>query len=177
MPAGLIGKPVRYADLMGGNAMRALVNSMGAATLFPRKARWLLLRMYGIDAEAWNIREHCFFGGTKISVGRGTLVNRGCVFDNLGSISIGTRCAIGMEVMFATSDHEMGGSDGRAGDPFGRPIVVEDGCWIGSRVVLLPGAVVGRGSIVGAGSVVTGQLDPDSVYVGSPARKIRSLID
>jgi virginiamycin A acetyltransferase len=41
-------------------------------------------------------------------------------------------------------------------------------------VCILPGARLGDGCVVGAGSVVTGELEPNSVVVGNPARAIRS---
>jgi maltose O-acetyltransferase len=157
------------------NLVRAFVNSVGASPLLPRKVRWLLLRAYGLDTRAWNIRERCFFGGPNISIGRGSFVNQGCVFDNLGEIRIGARCAIGMEVLFAASTHRIGPAEMRAGEPFGESIVVEDGCWIGSRSVLLPGTHVSAGTIVAAGSVVRGVLEANSLYAGAPATKVRDL--
>jgi galactoside O-acetyltransferase len=43
---------------------------------------------------------------------------------------------------------------------------------LGAGVIVLPGLVVGEGTTVGAGSVVTKNLPPWGVYVGSPARRI-----
>lgn len=54
-------------------------------------------------------------------------------------------------------------------------IVLEDEVWIGANVTILPGITVGRCSIVGAGSVVTKNIEPYSVYVGVPAKKIRNI--
>lgn len=45
--------------------------------------------------------------------------------------------------------------DGLQGPESGKEIVVEEDCWLGGNVILLPGVRVGRGSTVGAGSVVT----------------------
>ena len=47
--------------------------------------------------------------------------------------------------------------------------------WLGARVVVLPGVQVAPGCIVGAGAVVTRDTEPDGVYVGVPARRIRDL--
>ena len=54
-----------------------------------------------------------------------------------------------------------------------RPVEIGSDCWIGMGVCILPGARLGDRCIVGAGSVVTGELDPDSVAVGNPARVIK----
>jgi hypothetical protein len=52
-------------------------------------------------------------------------------------------------------------------------VVVEDGCWIGYRAILMPWAHVGRGTVVGAGAAVTGDLPPMAVAGGVPAKVIR----
>ena len=51
-------------------------------------------------------------------------------------------------------------------------MVIESGCWIGTRVIILKGVKVGRGSVIGAGAVVTKDIPPYSVYVGVPAARI-----
>ncbi len=45
---------------------------------------------------------------------------------------------------------------------------------IGANSVILPGVVIGEGATVGAGSVVTADLEPWSIYVGAPARRVRA---
>lgn len=47
---------------------------------------------------------------------------------------------------------------------------------LGANSVVLPGVVVGEGTIVGAGSVVTRNLEPWSIYAGSPARRLRARL-
>lgn len=54
-------------------------------------------------------------------------------------------------------------------------IIVEDEVWIGANVTILPGVTIGTCSIIGAGSVVTKNVDPYSIYLGIPAKKIRDL--
>jgi maltose O-acetyltransferase len=41
--------------------------------------------------------------------------------------------------------------------------------------VILPSVTIGPGCIVGAGAVVTKDLEPNGVYVGVPARRVREL--
>jgi len=48
---------------------------------------------------------------------------------------------------------------------------------IGANVTVLPGIVIGKNSLVGAGSVVTDDVPPDCVAVGSPARVIKKISD
>ena len=53
------------------------------------------------------------------------------------------------------------------------PVVIEDNCWIGGGVIILPGVTIGKGSVIGAGSVVTKNIPENSVAVGNPCRVIR----
>jgi acetyltransferase-like isoleucine patch superfamily enzyme len=48
-------------------------------------------------------------------------------------------------------------------------------CRIGARAVLLPGVEVGEEAFVGAGAVVTRDVAPRAVVVGSPARHVREV--
>ena len=54
-----------------------------------------------------------------------------------------------------------------------RKIVIGRKVWIGANTVILPGVKIGDNSVIGAGSVVTKEIPPDSIAVGSPARVIR----
>ena len=46
--------------------------------------------------------------------------------------------------------------------------------WIGTKVYVKSGVQIGDGAIIGACSVVTKDVEPYSVVVGNPARKIKS---
>jgi acetyltransferase-like isoleucine patch superfamily enzyme len=54
-----------------------------------------------------------------------------------------------------------------------RPVMVGDGCWLGERVVVLPGVALGPGCVVGAGAVVTRSFPAGSVVAGVPAQLLR----
>lgn len=59
----------------------------------------------------------------------------------------------------------------------GEPIVIEEDCWIGINVSVMGGVTIGKGSIVGANSVVTKDIPPYSVAVGSPAKVIKQRLN
>ncbi len=42
--------------------------------------------------------------------------------------------------------------------------------FVGANAVVMPGTTIGEGAVAGAGAVVTADLEPWTVYVGSPAR-------
>ncbi len=52
-------------------------------------------------------------------------------------------------------------------------IEIEDNVWIGANVTIVDGVVIRTGCVIGAGAVVTKSTEPNSVYAGVPARKIR----
>jgi acetyltransferase-like isoleucine patch superfamily enzyme len=54
-------------------------------------------------------------------------------------------------------------------------IVIENDVWIGMNCIILKGVRIGSGSMIAAGSVVIGDVDPNSLYAGNPARKIKLL--
>ena len=54
--------------------------------------------------------------------------------------------------------------------------VIEDDCWIGTRVIMTPGRKIGKGSILAAGAIVTKDVEPYSIVEGNPARVIKKRI-
>jgi len=57
------------------------------------------------------------------------------------------------------------------------PVKIEDNVFIGAGAIILPGVTIGKNTIIGAGSIVSGKIEPDSVYAGNPARFICKLED
>ena len=60
-------------------------------------------------------------------------------------------------------------------DEYGKPIIIEDDCWLGSNVVVCGGVTIGKGSVIGAGSVVVRDIPADSLAVGNPCRVVRKI--
>ena len=77
--------------------------------------------------------------------------------------------------MFMCTSHKIGVPDRRAGDLTHNGIEIGDGCWLGARVLVLPGVKVGNGSIIGAGSVVTKDIESNVIAAGVPAKVIRLI--
>lgn len=83
---------------------------------------------------------------------------------------------MGPEVYIYTQNHDFSRMDipmDQQGWSKERPVVIEDDVWIGSRVTILPGVIVGRGCVIGASSVVTKSCPPYSVVAGNPAKVVR----
>lgn len=52
-------------------------------------------------------------------------------------------------------------------------VVIGNDVWIGENVVILGGVKIGDGAIIGANSIVTKNIEPYSINVGNPAKKIK----
>lgn len=55
----------------------------------------------------------------------------------------------------------------------GYTIEIGNDVWIGTNVSILGGVTIGNGAVIGTGSVVTKDVEPYSVVVGVPAKKIK----
>src|SRR6478752_7067365 len=55
-----------------------------------------------------------------------------------------------------------------------KPVTIGKSVWFPWRVFVMPGSVVGDGSVIGANSLVSGEIPPYSLAVGSPAKVIKS---
>lgn len=151
------------------------VNIIASSKLMPNILRYWVYKICGLNIKSYRISPNCFFSGNKVSIGRKTFINYHCFFDNSDSIEIGERCAIGYEVMFCTSTHKIGESQQRANTPYGLPIKVGNGCWIGARSTILAGVTIEHGCVIGSGTVVIKDCKANGLYVGVPAKRIRDL--
>lgn len=54
-----------------------------------------------------------------------------------------------------------------------RPIIIGDGCFIGSNSIILKGTNLGKNCVVGAGSVVSSSFPDNVIIPGNPAKMIK----
>jgi acetyltransferase-like isoleucine patch superfamily enzyme len=155
-----------------------VLNRMIASALLPRKVRPYLLRRvghYGVHPKAL-INPGVFLGATHgLVMGERAFINYGCFLDLGAPIIMGKDSGIGYQTMLITCGHAVGPANARIGPDVNEPIEIGPGCWVGSRVTVLPGVTIGPGCVIASGSVVTGDCTPNSLYAGIPARLIRPL--
>ncbi len=116
--------------------------------------------------------------GGRLEIGDGTSIAGYCVFSAATSIRVGRKVLFARNVYVADHRHGFEGRevaviDQEIADL--RPVVIEDGAWVGQNVVILPGVTIGWGAVVGAGAVVRDDVPPRSLAVGAPARVVREL--
>lgn len=96
-------------------------------------------------------------------------------YSALGTVKIGNYVMMGSDCLIISRNHrfdDLSTPMCQQGFQEDNPVVIEDDVWIGSRVIILPGVRVGRGSIIGAGAVVTENVEPFTIVGGNPARVI-----
>lgn len=152
-----------------------LVNGVAASPAWSPEVRARLLRRGGIDVHTSQIQSGCFFFSTQIEFGEYVWINHRAYFDTRDWIRIGDRTAFGMEVTVVTSTHEPGDHDNRRGPYRTAPVTIGAGCWIGTRAMIMPGVTIADGVTVAAGAVVTRDCEPDGLYAGVPAKRVRDL--
>lgn len=101
------------------------------------------------------------------------LQNYACVYHG---VTLGRGVFVGPHVVF-TNDVFPRSTDPnfevlKDGDWEVGTITVGDGASIGANSTILPNVTIGNWALVGAGAVVTGDVEPYALVVGSPARRI-----
>ena len=117
----------------------------------------------------------------RIQIGDHVQVNDYVHIASINSIIIGNYVLIASKVFI--SDHNHGkysgvGQESPLTPPAERalhsnPVIIEDNVWIGESVSILPGVRIGKGSIIGTMAVVTHDIPPFSIAVGTPAAVIK----
>ena len=120
--------------------------------------------------------------GNDVVVGRGSLIENDTTIGSMTKIQadayITAYSTLEEHVFIApcvvtTNDNWMGRTEKRFGNIKGPTI--RRGARIGGGAILCPGIEIGEEAFVGAGSVVTKNVPPRVVVVGSPARVLRDV--
>lgn len=93
------------------------------------------------------------------------------------SITIGDNVLIGSGCIITDSDAHPIEYEPRMAyaAPATAPVHIGEGAFIGARSLIMKGVTVGARSVIGAGSVVVGDIPPNCIAAGNPAKPIRSF--
>lgn len=128
------------------------------------------------------------YNGAKLSPQ--IIIGDNVSFSDFGHIGATHYIKIGNNVLFGSkcyiTDHNHGIYSGDSiiqSDPKELPmqrilscnekVIIEDNVWIGDSVAVLPGVRIGEGAIIGTNSVITKDIPPYSIAIGSPAKTIK----
>ena len=123
-----------------------------------------------IDISTWQTDK---LNGS-ISLGNYILISPGTSIRSAERIDIGDSTMIASDVVITDSDwHGIYDRTDYVATP--KPVKIHKNVWIGERSIILKGTQIGENSIIGAGSVVHGDIPPNSVYAGNPAKEVKKL--
>ena len=112
----------------------------------------------------------------RLTIGAGSIIAPDALLGLDADITLGRNVSVGPQVTLYTATHALGFGSRRMNPAMtARPIVVEDGAWIGMQSLVLPGVTLGHGCVVSAGSVVTEDVPPDTLVAGNPAVPVQKL--
>jgi len=139
------------------------------------------------------IGDMVFFGDQatvreNVKIGEYTIIGRGATIEN--KVTIGRKCKIETEAYITamttiedycfiapevtfTNDNFLGRTEERK-KHFGGP-VLRRGARIGANATILPGLEIGQDAVVAAGSIVTKNVDPRVIVLGSPAKYLKDV--
>lgn len=155
-----------------------IVNNLLNSFFIPLRFRRLILKLIGCKlSTSSSIQGKFYLGSNKIILGENSFINRECYIDNAQNsyVIIGKNCSIGFRTIFITTIHDYSNPQKRGGVINSKNIIIKDGVWIGANVTILPGVTINESSVVAANSLILNNVEPNSLYAGHPAKKIRTL--
>lgn len=106
----------------------------------------------------------------------GVIIGRDVYFLLGADVILKKNVSIGQHSRFYTITHVLGFGSKRMGEKcFSKPIVVEEGAWLGNSCIVMPGVTIGKGAVVSACSVVTENVVPHTLVRGNPAVFVEDL--
>ena len=135
--------------------------------------------LYRLNPIGGNRSTSIYIGkGAVVQIGNGTGISNVALFA-AKQITIGKNVRIGGDVsIYDTDFHSLDYLERRKpveGGVIVKPVTIGDDVFVGAHSIVLKGVNIGTRSIIGAGSVVTGDVPPDEVWAGAPARCVRKL--
>lgn len=101
-----------------------------------------------------------------LSIGEYTWIGENVWIDNLAQVTIGNNCCISQGAMLLCGNHNY---KTPTFDLIVKPVIMEDGAWVGAKATVCPGVILRENSILAVGSVASANLNANCVYQGVPA--------
>jgi len=108
----------------------------------------------------------------KLSVGDYSWLAE-CRIENLAEVIIGDNVCVSQQAMLLTGNHDYKSVNF---DLITKPIVLEEGAWVGANATICPGLIVKSHAVLTVGSTATKDLEAYSIYQGNPAVKVKERL-
>lgn len=102
---------------------------------------------------------------SKLTIGNNVFFNNDCSLNCMNEIFIGNDCIFGEGVKLYDHNHKFKDRNTLIKDQGYRvdKIKIEDNCWVGSNVIILPGVNIGSNSVIGAGCTIYKDIPANSI--------------
>lgn len=168
--------------------LRVNLNKFFLATI----GSWLPCRrhLFGRIANALRVhfaRQICAKVGKGCLIEKGACFNEGAVLDDFSAVGVNCFIDSGVTILghnmmgpevkiysrshfYSEEDHQFKGYTPQ------KKVVIGEYSWIGTRVLVMPGASIGNHTIIGGGAVVTKNI-PDGVMAAGNPCVVKKIID
>lgn len=109
----------------------------------------------------------------KLSIGDHCWIGQRAWLDNLDRLTIGDHVVISQGAMIIQGSHDYKKVDYPT---YTRPVVLENGSWVGAGTIVTLGVTMKSHSVLAAGSMASKDLEPYTIYQGNPAQPVRERI-
>ncbi|SFC85202.1 sugar O-acetyltransferase [Pseudoalteromonas denitrificans] len=172
--------------------MKQLFNSLSSELIQKRKHVHEVCRQFSRSPSRGNLKRlkslfkecgqdvfiesgfHCDYAD-QLTLGDRVYININCTILDGGEVRIGEDSLIGPNVQILTVTHDINPTERLKKNNYAQEVTIGKNVWIAAGVIILPGVKIGDNSVIGAGSLVSKNVDPDSLYLGNPAVKVKAL--
>lgn len=160
------------------NYFWTIFNKLQCLPICPRSLRTKLLISINMQLDKTaSIVENVYFGSSNLVMGVNTFVNVGGFLDGCSPVIIEDYVRIGPYVKILTGTHNyMKSVIRRSNDEIiAKGVIIKRGYRISMGAIIMPGVTIGEGCIVAAGAVVIKNTEPNGLYAGNPAKRVKDL--
>jgi putative colanic acid biosynthesis acetyltransferase WcaF len=140
------------------------------------KMKVVLMRLFGarigkkvLIKPGVNVKHPWF-----LTLGDHSMLGENVWIDNtFAPITIGANVCVSQGAYLTSGNHDWTDS------AFGlieKPLIIDDGAWIGAQARIMPGACVATHVVIGGGSVLSKSTEPYMIYSGNPATAVKERV-
>ena len=106
----------------------------------------------------------------KLTIGNHCWIGENVWIDNLDNVTIENNVCVSQGALLLCGNHNY---KLPSFNLIVKPIILKEGCWVGAKSIVAPGVCVGAQAVLSLASVASDDLEPNFIYRGNPAKKIK----
>ena len=158
--------------LLDGLITRLLDGPLEALVTKKVDERVTALKLDALYSHRWHGDE------SRLRIDETAIVNNALFNVSGGTITVGKDAFFGHDVAILTGTHDIekfGRERQMAFPRSGRDVVIGEGVWLASHVLVFGPVTIGEHAVVAGGSLVREDVEPYAVMAGRPAKMIKKL--